>query len=1079
MHHLSARSSSLLLPSFLLALLNGCATNPESVGTSATTTLATPGFSVEESSISGAASRVELGSYHIRGADGVFQGQSGRQGFDATFGAEGVEVQGEGWELGISLRSWGVDWATTPAAPARLSLGDCLDTGEVDAEGSCLRRLDMDRGGLTEWWENRPDGLHQGFTLHSPVEGALVLQLAITGASVEVVDRDLALLTTTSGEQLHYAGLLAWDATGRELPATIVAADGGLELHVDAEGAVWPLTVDPTLSTVESNQASANFGQSVVGIGDVNGDGYGDVAVGSPYFDNGQTNEGRVFVFLGSASGLASTAAWTAEANQASALFGYSVGAAGDVNGDGFDDLVVGAYLYDNGQTDEGRAYLYLGSATGLGTTAAWTAESDQASARFGWSVSGAGDVNGDGFGDVVVGATQYDNGHTDEGRASLYLGSATGLSTTAAWTAESNQGTAYTGWSVDGAGDVNGDGFGDVAIGSTLWDNGQTNEGRASVYLGSAAGLATTASWNFEPNQSGAAVGGSVVGAGDVNGDGYADLAVGAYLYDNGQINEGRALVFHGSATGLATSASWTGEPNQANAYLGYSVAAAGDVNGDGYADLVAGAHLYDNGQTDEGGAWLWYGSATGLSSTAAWTGEADQASAYYGYSVAGADVNGDGYSDVIAGSYAYDNGQTNEGRAFIYLTTPPDSDGDGDPASTDCDDTDATVYTGATETCDGVDEDCDGVIDDNPASGGNTFYADADADGYGSASGALSACSLPSGYATSSTDCNDTDATINPGATEVCDSVDNDCDGSTDETGATGGTTWYLDSDLDGYGGSTTSTACTAPSGYISTGGDCNDSSASFAPGVAEIDDNLDQDCDGFVDEDFVAVGDIVITELSKQPRMGGSVVNTAGQWIELYNDSTRTIDLSNWHIARTSSVGTDRFTINPASALTVAPGAYVVLCASSTYQNSATSPYALVCDYVWKDSTQASNWVGTYQDNTFNLQPTIDNIQVYVNGDTTTGTLVDNVIYYNDATRGYWPAAARFTMTLDPAHLNSTDNDSITYWCATTATGSGQTGVNYNNLYRWYDVTTGTWPQFDEYGTPGSANYDCPAI
>ena len=104
-------------------------------------------------------------------------------------------------------------------------------------------------------------------------------------------------------------------------------------------------------------------------------------------------------------------------------MFGRSVASAGDVNGDGYGDVLVGAYLYDNGSTNEGRAYLYLGSPYGLPSSASWTAESDQANATFGVSVASAGDVNGDGYGDMVVGAHFYTNGSSAEGRAFVYLG--------------------------------------------------------------------------------------------------------------------------------------------------------------------------------------------------------------------------------------------------------------------------------------------------------------------------------------------------------------------------------------------------------------------------------------------------------------------------------------------------------------------------------------------------------------------------------------------------------------------------------------------------------------------------------
>jgi hypothetical protein len=423
--------------------------------------------------------------------------------------------------------------------------------------------------------------------------------------------------------------------------------------------------------SAESNQANASLGIAVASAGDVNGDGFSDVAVGAPAFDNGEVDEGSVFVFLGSTSGLSPTPFWTAESNQAGASLGIAVASAGDVNGDGFSDLVVGAARFDNGEADEGRAFVYLGSATGLDVFVPWTAETNQASSLFGTSVATAGDVNGDGFSDIVVGAAQFDNGEADEGGAYLYLGSSTGLSLVPAWTAEGNQSGASLGASVASAGDVNGDGYSDVVLGSPSFDSsGRIDEGRAFVYLGGSNGLAATPVWTASSNQASASFGTSVASAGDVNGDGFSDVVVGAPSFDNGQTDEGRAFVFLGTASGLTPAPVWTVESEQVAAGLGQSVSAAGDVNGDGFSDVVVGAPSFDDGQTDEGRAYVFGGAASGLSPGPMWTVESEQVGAGLGGSVAMAgDVNGDGFSDVVLGASSFDNGQANEGRAWLYL--------------------------------------------------------------------------------------------------------------------------------------------------------------------------------------------------------------------------------------------------------------------------------------------------------------------------------------------------------------------------------------------------------------------------
>ena len=197
-------------------------------------------------------------------------------------------------------------------------------------------------------------------------------------------------------------------------------------------------------------------------------------------------------------------------------------------------------------------------------------------------------------------------------------------------------------------------------------------------------------------------------------------------------------------------------------------------------------------------------------------------------------------------------------------------DADGYGDSTSTteacsvpsgyvaassdvDCDDTDSSTYPGADEYCDGVDTDCDGTLDEDDALDASTWYADSDSDGYGDASASTSACSQPSGYVSDTTDCNDTDSSVYPGADEYCDSVDNDCDGDTDEDEALDATTWYADKDSDGYGDASDSDVeCYQPSGYVSLGTDCDDTDSDDYPGADEYCDGVDNDCDGTTDED-----------------------------------------------------------------------------------------------------------------------------------------------------------------------------------------------------------------------------------
>jgi hypothetical protein len=201
----------------------------------------------------------------------------------------------------------------------------------------------------------------------------------------------------------------------------------------------------------KAGSETGRFGYAASGAGDVNGDGYSDAIVGEPYTSDG----GKAHVFLGSSTGLGSSAAWTVTSSYSGARFGYAVACAGDVDGDHYSDVLIGAPLASSPETNEGHAYLYKGSAMGLSTSAAWARQSNQAGAMLGAALAGVGDINGDGLGDAVFGAPKYDGW----GAIWAYVGHSGGTLGSNVFSDHGDQAGEDFGFAIAGAGDRNGDG--------------------------------------------------------------------------------------------------------------------------------------------------------------------------------------------------------------------------------------------------------------------------------------------------------------------------------------------------------------------------------------------------------------------------------------------------------------------------------------------------------------------------------------------------------------------------------------------------------------------------------------------
>lgn len=497
-----------------------------------------------------------------------------------------------------------------------------LGPGDVVAAGA---RVEIRRPGLVEWYENGSNGLEQGFDLASrPGSGGpLLLEIAVDPGRARLESGDVVLETPT-GRSLVYGSLLVTDAREQRIPAWLeVTPSGLLRLVVDDASAVYPIVIDPLIVASEpaelsSDDLGSRLGFSVASAGDVNGDGYADLIIGAYRYDAGSGDAGAAFIFAGGPGPMLSSSVSAAvtrlDSGQVGADFGIAVAGAGDVDGDGYDDVIVGARFYDNPTVDEGAAFLFLGSPTGVAdadaSAAATTLESNQGFSAFGASVAGAGDVDHDGFDDVIVGAFLYDSGEPDEGAA----------------------------------------------------------EGAAFVFHGSPSGVPdgdpASAASTLQGNQDFALFGLSVAGAGDTNGDGRADVIVGAPLYDDGEADEGAAFVFHGSGAGVASGGPATADTRlrsaQAGANFGFAVAGAGDVDDDGFDDVIVGADEWTGSEVNEGGAFVFLGSAAGVPDATAATASAvlraNDPGADFGIAVGGAgDVDGDGYDDVVVGAHLY----------------------------------------------------------------------------------------------------------------------------------------------------------------------------------------------------------------------------------------------------------------------------------------------------------------------------------------------------------------------------------------------------------------------------------------
>ena len=452
---------------------------------------------------------------------------------------------------------------------------------------------------------------------------------------------------------------------------------------------------------IQGDATGDRAGQSVSGAGDVNGDGFADLIVGASFGNDGGNLAGEAYVVFGRAADSGDTTPRVIDLTelapvdgfiiQGDADFdeaGYSVSGAGDVNGDGFADLIVGTRAGDDGGNNAGTAYVVFGKQDSFGSMMGsrqvidlaslaagdgFIIQGDMPNDFAGWSVSGAGDVNGDGFADLIVGARYGDDGGTSAGEAYIVFGKQddfgsppdsngrrvvdlTDLAPADGFIIQGDAERDYAGIGVSDAGDINGDGYADLIVGARGGDDGGTDAGEAYIVFGKQDGFGK-----------------------DVNTT-LSDGSMGVRrVVDLTDLAPADGFIIQGDARGDST---------------GSSVSGAGDVNGDGFADLIVGARGGDDGGTNAGVAYVVFGKEgdfgedvsttlsdgsmgvrrvvdlTNLAPDDGFIIQGDAPGDVTGVSVSGAgDVNGDGFADLLVGASGGDDGGDNAGEAYLVF--------------------------------------------------------------------------------------------------------------------------------------------------------------------------------------------------------------------------------------------------------------------------------------------------------------------------------------------------------------------------------------------------------------------------